>query len=167
MEQSIETVIALLKQINDAYTEMLALSKTKNQCIIKADAPGVNDVVAEEWKLLQKISELEESRIAATETLKNEWGVGDGLTLAQIGQRADADQQKRLEKIGTELKNTMAAQKKLNDENMALLKLHFEYINFMMFNFMQDYGSGDIYGQSGAVQDGCINTTTGLIDSQI
>ena len=166
MEHSIDTVIGLLQQINGAYTEMLALSEEKHNCIIKADAPGVTQVVGEEWKLLQRISELEESRMAMVKKMKDEWGIADDPTLAEMGQRLGANQKKKMEKAGFELKNTMAAQKKLNDENMALLKLHFEYMNFMMSNFLQDYGSGNIYGQTGTVQEACANRT-GIIDSHV
>lgn len=166
MEHSIDAVIGLLLKINDVYTEMLTLSEEKHKCIIKADALGVTQVVGEEWVLLQKIAELEESRMAAVRKLKNEWGTADDLTLAEIGQRAGAGQKNKMEKAGAKLKNTMAAQKKLNDENMALLKLHFEYMNFMMSNFLQDYGSGNIYGQSGTVQEACTNRT-GIIDSHV
>ena len=166
MKQSIDTVIGLLQQIKEAYTEMLTLSEEKHKCIIKADAPGENQVGGEEWKLLQKISELEESRMAAVQTLKNEWGIAGDLSLTQIGEKADAHRKIKLEQIGIELKNTMAAQKKLNDQNMALLKLHFEYMNFMMSNFLQDFHTGNIYGQSGIVQEACTNST-GIIDSHV
>lgn len=165
MEQSIDTVIGLLQQINDVYTEMLALSEEKQEYIIKADASGVNQVVGEEWKLLQKISQLEENRMAMVQALQTQWGTA-GLTLDQIGQRAGGSQKNRMEKIGNELKSTMAAQKKLNDQNMALLKLHFEYMNFMMSNFLQDFHSGNIYGQSGIVQETCTNSA-GIIDSHV
>jgi len=166
LEHSIDSVIGLLQEINSAYTEMLTLSEQKHKYIIKADAPGVTLVVGEEWNLLQRISELEESRMAAVSKIKNEWGISGDITLAEIGQRAGANQKKKMEKAGTELRNTMAAQKKLNDENMALLKLHFEYMNFMMSNFLQDYGSSNIYGQSGTVQEACANRT-GIIDSRV
>ena len=49
---------------------------------------------------------------------------------------------------------------------MALLRLHFEYMNFVMSNFLQDTPAGDIYGQSGIIMDAGLQNT-GIIDSQV
>ncbi len=162
MEQAIETVIGLLSKIKDVYAEMVAISEIKQQYIIKGNAQGLNEVVAGEWRLLKEVSELEESRLAAAASLQNQWGVNP-LTISEMEIRAP-QYKGRLKKVSTELKNTIAAQKKLNDQNMALLQLHFEYMNFVMTNFTQE-PPGDIYGNSGSIMEAGLQSP-GIFDSQ-
>lgn len=165
MKQAIDTVIDLLIKIKDAYAEMLAISEQKQTCIIKGNAQGLNQAVAEEWEMIRKISELEESRMTATASLQTHLGT-NSLTISELEERVEPQQKKKLEKISVELKNIIAAQKKMNDQNMALLQLHFEYMNFVMSNFLQEPQSGDIYGQSGVIMDGGTQSV-GIIDSQV
>lgn len=165
MKQEIDTVIGLLEEIKSAYDDMLAVSEQKQQYIIKGNAQGLNQVVSEEWSMIRKISELEESRMTAVASLQTHWGT-DSLTLSEMQKRVEPQYKKRLEKISTELKNTMAAQKKVNDQNMGLLRLHFEYMNFVMTNFLQEPQFCDIYGQSGSIREGGLQSA-GIIDSQV
>jgi len=165
LEQAIDTVIDLMTKIKEAYTEMLELSGRKQTYIIKGNAKGLEQVVDEEWKMVKKISELEESRMTAIASLQIEWGT-DSLTISEMEKRVQPYYKKKLEKISAELRNTIAAQKKANDQNMALLRLHFEYMNFVMASFLPDVQSGDIYGQSGIIMEAGIQRA-GIIDSQV
>lgn len=165
MKQAIETVIDLLAQIRNAYAEMLGISEEKQKYIIKGNAQGLNEAVTEEWRMIREISELEESRMAAAASLQTGWGMSS-LTVSELVKRVDPQHKKKLEKISTELKNTIAAQKKVNAQNMELLRLHFEYMNFIMSNFLQEPQLGDIYGQSGVITESG-RQIAGIIDSQV
>lgn len=167
MERSIERVVRLLTEINEAYTHMVSLSEEKRDGIIRGDAPTVGETVKKEWALLKKIEGLEERRLKAmTQTLR-EWNMPDGeTTLAGLMDRADADMRERILRAGEELKGTIAIQRDLNDQNTALLNLHFAYMDFLMGNFMGDDAGGGIYGHSGAIRESSAGSA-GILDSHV
>ena len=167
MKQNIETVAEMLEEIKDAYVQMTALSEKKQECIIKGDAQAVSEAVKEEWELLKVIAGLEETRESAVNALRIEWDMLDGdLTLTEIKSRADGDLAEKIKRTGDELKDVIETQKELNNQNKALLRLHFAYMDFVMENFYTGAQTNNIYGNSGVMQEMAAGNA-GIIDSHV
>ena len=63
------------------------------------------------------------------------------------------------------MKQLVARQKALNDQNAQLIQLHFEYMNFMKYFMLQDVQTSDIYGNSGIVKE--MDMNVGILDSRV
>ena len=167
MKQDIETLLGLLGEIGEAYIKMTALSEKKQEFLIRADAQSIGDIAWEEWALLETIAALEERRIEATRKICVQFDIPGGeATLDELAQKAEGDVQEKIMRAGEQLRNIVVKQCEINDQNMALLKLHFEYTNFMMDAFTGADSGGDIYGHMGVMQDtGTKNSA--IIDSHV
>jgi hypothetical protein len=167
MDRNIEEVVGLLIEINSAYVRMTALSEKKRDSIIRGDAQTVGEIAREEWTLLEKIDGLEKKRMEAVRKVLEEWNMPDGeITLAGMKQRAGKDMRERIEQAGDALKKTIAAQKKLNEQNRALLDLHFSYMEFMMDSLTGGDAGGRIYGNSGSIQETDAGSVS-ILDSHV
>jgi flagellar biosynthesis/type III secretory pathway chaperone len=167
MEQNIESLICLLKEIRNAYARMTGLSENKKDCIVRGDAQAVGKIAQEEWALFQEIVGLEENRIEVVKGICSEWDIPGGeATLAEIEKRVGDGPRAEIARAGADLKETILMQREINDQNMALLNLHFEYMYFMMETLKGADAGNNIYGHSGVMQEMSAGGAS-IIDSHV
>ncbi len=162
----INKIIELLTEQKKIYSEILELSKEKQQAIIDSDAQKVNEIVKAEWEKLNIATELEKNRVACVKDLIAKQNLDvDNLTLSQIAKQGNEDQQKKLNGLRDDLVAITKEQKEVNEKSKGILDLHFEYMDFMVNNFLKETQLSNIYGNSGDLADTTSNNK-GLIDNQ-
>ena len=66
MASLIENLITVLNEENSEYETLLAVSMEKTDIIVRGDVNALNELVAKEQSIVERINKLEKKRIEAT-----------------------------------------------------------------------------------------------------
>jgi flagellar biosynthesis/type III secretory pathway chaperone len=160
----IDKVTALLRELSGVYEQLYDLSQQKQQSIIANDSGRVNEIVKDEWALVNKASDLEKKR---NELVELHFGKGDGtqVTLDDVLSKAAAAEKEALKAEAGRLRDILEKQKKINQENQALIDLHLEYVDYMVNTVLKEPQISNIYGNSGTVEESEASNR-GIIDNE-
>ena len=75
------------------------------------------------------------------------------VTLSLIAEAAEGAEAEMLAGLGRELAETVKRQRRLNAENKSLLELHFQYMDFLVNNFLEEPQLNNIYGSTGELAE--------------
>lgn len=163
----IENVIGVLYELADLYREIHGISLEKKEAVVSNNVERVGEIVKTEWTLLGKISDLEEKRLQMVREVLGADAVGDSgeAALEDICKHGTPEETKELKNAAEALRALIAEQKKINAENQALIGLHLDYTDYMINVFLKEPQAGNIYGNSGEVEEE--NPDHGIIDSSV
>lgn len=129
----IDELIDTLEKENNEYQELIKLSMKKTDIIIKGDIEALQDIVALEQEVVDRIMPLEKKRIEFTNDIGDVINrPPESLTITKLIElmKGQPEVQKRLSKVHSKLKMTMDKMVRLNEMNKGLLKEALELVNF-------------------------------------
>lgn len=130
MKEVWNEITTLFMQIAGLYTEILALSKEKQQVLIAAQPDALESVIAQEEALLLRVQETEVQRgellqkMAAASGRKRE-----DLTLSLLIELAQPQQQVALKQIQERLERVIGELKEVNALNTRLAEKALFFVN--------------------------------------
>ena len=140
-----------MKELNDilneeyeVYSKYLKLAAKKREALIKNNIDLLPKITDIERKLSTKILQLENKR----KLFLREEGYGTNVTIGEILSKLSdsndsAHEQESLEETAKRLKETLEECKKINDNNMALVRQSSSYINHMIKVFTKSDKSAE------------------------
>ncbi len=133
MASLIENLVEVLNQEDKEYTVLLGLSTKKTSVIVKGDVEALQDIVAQEQIVIDRISVLEKKREEGLADICNVLNVpNDTLQidkLIQLLEKAPKDQASLID-VHDRLKKTVNQMVTINSNNMELMKQSLEMIEF-------------------------------------
>ena len=163
----IKEIVDVFAEERDILIQLLSISEQKKTFIIGGDVKKLGSLLEDEVVLSDKLSALEEKRVALTGTLVERYGCRDReITLAQIADMTeDPRVKKKLLAVRAELNGMLRKQKRYNKTNQELLKRKKSYINFMLGVMLQDEPIGGTYDITGCI--GNRHQNAGLFDQSV
>lgn len=120
----------LFKQIAELYSEILALSKEKQQVLIAAQPDALETVIAQEEALLLRVQETEARRGELLQKMAEISGrKRDDLTLSVLAALAQPPQQAELKEIQERLERVIGELKEVNALNARLAEKALFFVN--------------------------------------
>ncbi len=159
MASLIETLIDVLEKENDEYEKLLELSIEKTGIIVKNNVDALNEMVAKEQQIVERINAIEKKRADATNDIamvlnkKPEILTLEYLTQLLAGQKKECD---ALKSVHDKLKNTLSNMVRVNDNNKELLQESIDMVQFeinLMHSLKQAPATANYSGTS-YVDDG-------------
>lgn len=159
MASLIETLIDVLEKENDEYEKLLELSIEKTGIIVKNNVDALNEMVAKEQLIVERINALEKKRADATNDIamvlnkKPEILTLEYLAELLAGQKKECD---ALKSVHDKLKNTLSNMVRVNDNNKELLQESIDMVQFeinLMHSLKQAPATANYSGTS-YVDDG-------------
>ncbi|MDR2571919.1 MAG: flagellar protein FlgN [Oscillospiraceae bacterium] len=133
MRQTLADLCGLLQEQKEALRNMLELAKEERQIIINGESDKLEDVIRLELKELNKLGAVERKRLALHKVIAAELGLQeDELTVSNIAENADAEEQNIIRKLQTEIIPLIEEHAAVNKENRELIKAHLEYSETML-----------------------------------
>jgi len=131
----IDTLIETLNSENDEYKQLLELSTSKTDVIVRGDLDNLTLITEKEQEIVGKINSLENVRMKTMKEIAKILNTDvEGLKLevliSLLGKTPR--EQKELAKIHDELKVTLHTMKIMNERNGELLKGAKEMVDFNM-----------------------------------
>jgi len=106
------------------------LAREKQEALVRGDLPVVDEVVAQEEKLVVQVGKLEERRNQLVESLARELGLDhQQLTITKLAESGAGDTA-GLQGIAAELTRVLAELTKVNEQNRQLLQQSLKYLEF-------------------------------------
>lgn len=129
LKRAIGMLEATLGRQIGLHRDMKTVAEAKRDSIVKGDIEALESAVAEERKLVSKIEEEEEARLAVLPMVKRGLGVPDGDDkLSDLVNRLPEPERSRLEAIRLELKAIIEECRRLTRHNAELLKASLEHV---------------------------------------
>ena len=133
MASLIENLISVLEKENMEYNQLLSLSLDKTTVIVKGDIAGLQEVMAEEQKIIEKINRLESIREESIRDIANVLNIPqDELKLDRLIKMLENQPKEynELNRVRDALKKTMNQMVRVNDNNKVLLQESIDMIEF-------------------------------------
>lgn len=133
MASLIENLITVLNEENSEYETLLAVSMEKTDIIVRGDVNALNELVAKEQSIVERINKLEKKRIEATGDIaivlnrKPEELTLGGLAELLSSRKAESD---AIKDIHDRLRGTLERMVRVNDSNRMLLQESIEMVDF-------------------------------------
>lgn len=140
MASLFENLISALESENSLYEELLSLSTTKTDVIVKGDVDALNKLVAEEQVIVEKINTFEKTRTEVTADIGNVLNRDPSkLTLAKLSDLLanQPEEQTKLKEVHKKLSATLKELKIKNDSNKVLLQESLDMVQFEI-NLLQN-----------------------------
>lgn len=165
MASLIENLITVLNEENSEYETLLALSLAKTDTIVSGDANALNEFVAKEQSVVERINKLEKKRIEATGDIaivlnrKPEELTLDTLAGLLSSRKAESD---AIKDVHDRLRNTLERMVRVNESNRVLLQESIDMIDFELnlaqslkqapttANYSGNTYTNDSYGPTGS-----------------
>ena len=149
-ERLYRQIAQALTELTEGYTELLKGSQDLQQLIVKNDAQQIGELVKEQREKAAELKHVEERRVGVVSELAHlmNWEE-DGLTIIKLADLAGSPWDTLLRERGKSLTEVIEKQQMLNAQNQELLELHFEYMNFVIDNFLREPQVNNIYGSTG------------------
>lgn len=145
-----ENIAATLDELLEGYGEILKTSEELQQTIVKGDAQKVGEIVKVQREKTVQMEAVELKRASYVSILAREIGRSEEeLSIFKIAELAGTPWGEALKKKGRMLLDIIERQQMLNVQNKELLELHFEYMNFVIDNFLREPQVNNIYGSAG------------------
>ena len=159
MASLIETLIDVLEKENTEYEKLLELSMEKTGIIVDGNVDALNEIVAKEQQLVDRINTLEKKRTEATNDIaivlnkKPDMLTLEYMTELLAGQKKECD---ALKSVHDRLKKTLGNMVRVNDYNKELLRDSIDMVQFEI-NLMQSLRQAPAtanYSGSGYTEEG-------------
>jgi len=135
----IDNLIDILDKEDNEYRQLLELSTSKTQIIVKGDLDALNKLTDKEQEHVDRISALEVKRESAMAEIAKILNTDvDALKLSELISllKKTPKEQKRLAEIHDRLHDTLYEMKLVNERNEELLNTAIEMVEFNM-NLLQ------------------------------
>jgi flagellar biosynthesis/type III secretory pathway chaperone len=166
----IEDLINTLEQEYDIYKELIPIAENKTKLIVNNDLQALQEITAEEQKLIEKINTLEHKREEVVYNVGTVLGKETKtLHISMIIKILDKQpkEQKQLSEIHDNLKRTIQRLVEINNHNKSLINHSLEMIEFNM-NFIQStrMSPGNHSYTKGASEVNMPSLHTGMFDAK-
>lgn len=132
---ALTTLIELLEQLDEVHMQMLDLAAEKKQIIMDNKVDALIDILNRESKLMKRIGQLEEQRIAAAYTVLQDVGIRSNLNLnlTELSRLIfDPEDKARLQHIQKKLSGTLHRLKEANELNQKLIEQSLTFIDYSL-----------------------------------
>ena len=170
MASLIDELTEVLEKELDAYKQLLPITESKTQIIIKNDLQALSTITGEEQNITDGIMALEKKRqqvVSNIATVVNRPGAE--LKVSDIIKMIDKQpkERNRLSKVHDELKSTVTKLQRINEHNKVLIEQSLELIEFNM-NFIQStrMSPGNNYNKAATSMVDVGNVSTGMFDAK-
>lgn len=133
MASLIENLMDVLEKENEEYQGLLALSIEKTGIIVKGDVNALNEIVAKEQVIVERITALEKKRMEASNDIALVLNKKpEELTLKALSEMLASRKKEShaLCSLHDKLKKTMADMVRVNDNNKTLLQESIDMTQF-------------------------------------
>lgn len=133
MASLIENLINVLEEENSEYETLLALSMEKTNAIVSGDVDALNELVANEQSIVERINKLEKKRTEATKDIAIVLSKKpEELTLGRLAEllsarKAESD---AIKDVHDRLKGTLERMVRVNESNKVLLQESIDMVDF-------------------------------------
>jgi flagellar biosynthesis/type III secretory pathway chaperone len=152
LEQLFDKLKELIARQTSAYGELLELSRSEKEAIIKNDVPKLNAIVEQEQKVLKTIKKLESERKELFSSFSEETGIEKpyisdiiAMTAGPVGEELKATEE--------ELESTAAELNRVNKINKMLIETQIQYSSFYMDLLAGPVNTMETYSNSGRLND--------------
>lgn len=151
VENEINSVIGILNSEHDLYMDMLEISKSKKDVIVKGKVTELDKLVKLEQNMIFDIGQLERKRESEVSKLCGILGMNSAkINISELMQALQPEQNRRLEEVQGKLRKVLAELKIANDLNGQLIQQSLEYIDYSI-NLVAGTGmeTGSLYEDLG------------------
>lgn len=151
VEKEVNTVIGILSSEHDLYKDMLEISKSKKDIIVKGKVNELDKLVKLEQNIIFDIGQLERKRETEVGKLCTALGMNAAkINISELMQVLQPEQNQRLEEVQGKLHKVLAELKAVNDLNGQLIQQSLEYIDYSI-NLVAGTGmeTGSLYEDLG------------------
>lgn len=134
-----EELINTLEQENEVYQQLIPISEEKTKIIVRNDLDELQKIVVKEQGMVEQINLLEKKREEVILNIGTVIGKDPKLLTVQVVSELlekQPKEQRKLNEIHDNLKNTIQRLIKINNHNKSLIKQSLDMIEFNM-NFIQ------------------------------
>lgn len=135
MASLIDTLIEVMDEECEIYSNLVEVTSNKTQVIVKGDIDELQKIVEVEQAVVDQVGNLEKKRQVAVSDIAIVLGKeADGLTVADIVKLLgkQPEEQKRLSELHTRLKNIVNQLIEFNAHNKTLLEQSLEMTEFSL-----------------------------------
>lgn len=165
---TVNKVITVLEQLTEAHLQLNEIAKDKREAIMTNDLDVLTKTMKSESKWIQRITELNQERIAVSVQLLQENGVksqGD-VTLRQLfGVVYSPEQRARLSDQELQLKEQLNDLRKRNELNQQLLQQSIDFVKFSIDLIVPQVDDSYIYRNPASNSNG--STKTGIYNKRV
>ncbi|MFB5674716.1 flagellar protein FlgN [Paenibacillus terreus] len=132
---SLQLVIAAMEQLIELHEELISVGHNKKQAIIDNDISALSRTLAQETRLLKKVSEAEERRIEGLNGFLREKGIRSQLKLNITEMTRlvfDPEEKQRLISVQERLSKVLHTLKELNSVNKELVEQSLAFIDYSL-----------------------------------
>ncbi len=151
VENEVNTVTEILNSEHDLYRDMLEISKSKKDVIVKGKVAELDKLVKLEQNMIFDIGQLERKREAEVAKLCATLGMNSSsINISELMKVLRPEQNRKLEAAQDKLRKVLAELKTVNDLNGQLIQQSLEYIDYSI-NLVAGAGmeTGSLYEDLG------------------
>ncbi len=164
LKRAIGMLEAILVRETDVHKEMLAVAEAKQQAIIVGDLDALEKSVLEERKLVARIEDEEEKRLAVMPLVKDGLGAGPEVEkLADVIALMPEPEKTRMGEVRSDLKEVLEACQLKTRHNTELLKASLEHVDAFLRTLAEATAKDTTYKRDGKRSNG----GPGMIDRSI
>ena len=130
-EKNLNELIQILKEENKLYKKLLDIAENKKETLINNNIESLFEYVERDREYIEKVSELEERRLALMNDIKDNFKIEDDLSYMEFVKKLPNHWGDKLNPIRNELLETLDEFHILNEENKKLIE---EAVKFNKFS---------------------------------
>jgi len=139
------------------YHEIYNLEKDKTEAAIEKKGALIQELSANQEKLLFKIETLEAERGTVLSLLSTKIDLKPGATLSEVTAGIDSEASARIMKCGTELKNVIIKLRDKQESNKKLLQDNIEFFEILISDLKNSSSLKSVYGSDGKEKSRVVN----------
>ena len=157
MHQIFSKLESILADETILYNEIYTLEKEKTEAAVEKKGVLIQELSANQEKLLFKIETLETERVRVLDLLAVNTGMKPGLTLSEITSGLDSESSSRIKRCGSELKNVIVKLRDKQDSNKKLLQDNIEFFEILISDLKNSSSLKSGYGSDGKEKSRVVN----------
>ncbi|MBI5064249.1 MAG: flagellar protein FlgN [Desulfatitalea sp.] len=155
MNRLIEQLVAVLKQTETLYEQVLPIIEKEKEAALAPDAQQLMALNGEKQTLLAQLARLEQERTALAQRI----GAGlhlppEKLNLASLAAAVDAPYDRQLGQLHERLKAVVEKVRRSNEQCQTLIQYCLRLVQSRLGFFQHWLGRVDVYGASGNLNNG-------------
>ena len=155
MERLIEQLVAVLKQIETLYGQMLPIIEKEKEAALVPDAQQLMALNGEKQTLIAQLARLEQERTALAQRLGAILRLpADQQNLACLAAVVDAPYDLQLSQLHDRLKKVVEKVRRSNEQCQTLIQYCLRLVQSRLGFFQHWLGQVDVYGASGNLNNG-------------
>jgi flagellar biosynthesis/type III secretory pathway chaperone len=139
------------------YHEIYNLEKEKTEAAVGKKGSLIQELSANQEKLLFKIETLETERVKVIDLISAKTDIKPGSTLSEITSGIDSDSSARIMKSGIELKNVIIKLRDKQESNKKLLQDNIEFFEILISDLKNSSSLKSGYGSDGKEKSRVVN----------